>query len=112
MEAARSYFFVAAVAVVLIALLPASAIAAGLKVGFYNKSCPSAEALVQQAVAAAFKNDSGIAAGLIRLHFHDCFVRVRAACFLFVFASACISISTVCLPSGNVWLMHHVPVFA
>ncbi|EES00688.1 hypothetical protein BDA96_03G160700 [Sorghum bicolor] len=75
MEAARSYFFVAAVAVVLIALLPASAIAAGLKVGFYNKSCPSAEALVQQAVAAAFKNDSGIAAGLIRLHFHDCFVR-------------------------------------
>ncbi|XP_066306243.1 peroxidase 1-like [Miscanthus floridulus] len=71
---ARGYFLVTAVAVVL-ALLPASAIAAGLKVGFYNKSCPSAEALVQQAVAAAFKNNSGIAAGLIRLHFHDCFVR-------------------------------------
>ncbi|CAD6231527.1 unnamed protein product [Miscanthus lutarioriparius] len=93
----RGYFFVTAVAVDL-ALLPASAIAAGLKVGFYNKSCPSAEALVQQAVAADFKNNSGIAAGLIRLHFHDCFVRVPAACFLF--ASACISISTVCLASG------------
>ncbi|WVZ71330.1 hypothetical protein U9M48_019924 [Paspalum notatum var. saurae] len=70
------FFFTAlALAVVVLALLPATAIGAGLKVGFYNKSCPSAEALVQQAVAAAFKNNSGIAAGLIRLHFHDCFVR-------------------------------------
>jgi peroxidase len=68
MKGARGYFFVTVVAVVL-ALLPASAIAAGLKVGFYNKSCPSAEALVQQAVAAAFKNNSSMAAGLIRLHF-------------------------------------------
>ncbi|XP_025815597.1 peroxidase 5-like [Panicum hallii] len=68
--------FTTAALIAILALLPAVAIGAGLKFGFYNKSCPSAEALVQQAVAAAFKNNSGIAAGLIRLHFHDCFVRV------------------------------------
>jgi hypothetical protein len=61
----------------LVAFFPGAAVGAGLKVGFYNKTCPSAERLVQQAVAAAFKNNSGVAPGLIRLHFHDCFVRVR-----------------------------------
>ncbi|XP_062209653.1 peroxidase 1-like [Phragmites australis] len=67
------FFFTSALAI--LALLPVTAVGAGLKVGFYNKTCPSAEALVQQAVAAAFQNNSGIAAGLIRLHFHDCFVK-------------------------------------
>jgi hypothetical protein len=69
----------------ILALLPVTAIGAGLKVGFYNKSCPSVETLVQQAVAAAFKNNSGIAAGLIQLHFHDCFVKVSASVIFTVF---------------------------
>ncbi|KAE8687328.1 Peroxidase 44 [Hibiscus syriacus] len=48
---------------------------AQLKAGFYSASCPRAESIVQAAVRKRFNTDKSITAALLRMHFHDCFVR-------------------------------------
>ncbi|KAL2921624.1 Peroxidase 5 [Bienertia sinuspersici] len=48
---------------------------AELQRGFYMRSCPMAEYIIKDEVRQAFFSDWGYAAGLVRLHFHDCFVR-------------------------------------
>ncbi|CAJ2646233.1 unnamed protein product [Trifolium pratense] len=41
---------------------------------FYFKTCPNLNRIVKDNVLSAIANDSRIAASLLRLHFHDCFV--------------------------------------
>ncbi|KMS97624.1 hypothetical protein BVRB_5g125370 [Beta vulgaris subsp. vulgaris] len=46
-----------------------------LQLGFYSSSCPNAENIVRQIVQQRFNGDRSVPAALLRMHFHDCFVR-------------------------------------
>ena len=48
----------------------------GLTVGFYNNICPAAEATITNAVKSKFNTDKSVVPGILRMYFHDCFVRV------------------------------------
>uniref|UniRef100_A0A2N9J1I4 Peroxidase n=1 Tax=Fagus sylvatica TaxID=28930 RepID=A0A2N9J1I4_FAGSY len=47
----------------------------GLSWSFYESSCPKLDSIVRKHLKKVFKKDIGQAAGLLRLHFHDCFVQ-------------------------------------
>ncbi|KAH7517938.1 peroxidase 10 [Ziziphus jujuba] len=51
-----------------------SVVRSQLDYNFYDKSCPHLQSMVSYAVWAAVRNDSRMAASLLRLHFHDCIV--------------------------------------
>ncbi|KAG6421109.1 hypothetical protein SASPL_117658 [Salvia splendens] len=46
-----------------------------LKTGFYSSSCPKSESIVRSTVEKYLDKDPTLAAALLRLHFHDCFVQ-------------------------------------
>ncbi|KAF8409508.1 hypothetical protein HHK36_005584 [Tetracentron sinense] len=48
---------------------------ADLKMDFYSNSCPKAEKIVLDFVNKHIPNAPSLAATIIRMHFHDCFVR-------------------------------------
>ncbi|XP_057835303.2 peroxidase 25-like [Cryptomeria japonica] len=62
--------------------------AQGTKVGFYSSTCPKAESIVTSTVKTHFNADQTIAAGLLRLFFHDCFVQGCDASILITGPSA------------------------
>ncbi|KAL9365709.1 hypothetical protein Peur_043582 [Populus x canadensis] len=48
---------------------------AHLSPAFYDSSCPNALSAIRTAIRSAIASDRRMAASLIRLHFHDCFVQ-------------------------------------
>jgi peroxidase len=50
-------------------------LAKGLSFEFYRAKCPQAESIVFGYLQDAIHRDVGLAAALLRIHFHDCFVQ-------------------------------------
>ncbi|KAK1591052.1 hypothetical protein Q3G72_001494 [Acer saccharum] len=48
---------------------------AGLRLNFYAKSCPTAEIIVKGIILSRVPTNPTLPAKLLRMHFHDCFVR-------------------------------------
>nr|GMD10868.1 peroxidase 3-like [Ipomoea batatas] len=61
---------------------------AQLKMNFYAQTCPKSEKLVEEYVKKHIPNAPSLAAAMLRLHFHDCFVRGCDASVLLNFTSA------------------------
>ncbi|XP_031477708.1 peroxidase 5-like [Nymphaea colorata] len=47
----------------------------GLRHRYYHKTCPQAEEIIRKMMDEFIKIDSDIAPHLVRMHFHDCFIR-------------------------------------
>ena len=52
--------------------------AKGLSLDYYTKTCPNAGSIVKKTVYGFISRAPTLAAPLLRLHFHDCFVRVSS----------------------------------
>ncbi|CAN6163009.1 unnamed protein product [Urochloa humidicola] len=68
-----------AAAAMMVAVMAAAVLAGGARAqlieGFYMHSCPQAEKIIKEYVEENVPRAPGIAATLLRTHFHDCFVR-------------------------------------
>jgi len=58
---------------------------------FYDCSCPNAQQIVKSLVVKAVAKEARMAASLIRLHFHDCFVKVAEEAYYHVVGLICLT---------------------
>ncbi|KAH7847095.1 hypothetical protein Vadar_021805 [Vaccinium darrowii] len=56
-------------------LLSLSSLVNSLSPNYYDQSCPKAESTITSVVQKAMTNDRTVPAALLRMHFHDCFIR-------------------------------------
>ncbi|KAH7523477.1 peroxidase 64 [Ziziphus jujuba] len=59
----------------LLMLSISSAASNALSLNYYDETCPQLEYAVTKAVKKAISNDKTVPAALLRMHFHDCFIR-------------------------------------
>ncbi|KAK7280775.1 hypothetical protein RJT34_25842 [Clitoria ternatea] len=65
----------AAIVTVILITVSCTSLASALSVNYYENTCPQVESIVAGAVHKATLNDKTVPAALLRMHFHDCFIR-------------------------------------
>ena len=71
------------VCLLLLAAISSMAVAQ-LEMGYYSKSCPGVEAIVREEMVKIISAAPSLAGPLLRLHFHDCFVRVSTYIHMYI----------------------------
>ncbi|XP_059439937.1 peroxidase 64-like [Corylus avellana] len=56
-------------------IFSAFSLGSSLSLNYYDKTCPHAESIIANAVKNAVSKDKTVPAALLRMHFHDCFIR-------------------------------------
>lgn len=77
----------------------------GLSMNYYMMACPFVDGIIKNTVNSALQKDPTLAAALIRMHFHDCFVEViRSFIHLFILSRTFLYIflthASVCMCRG------------
>jgi peroxidase len=60
----------------LLVIFQMSSSVSALSSNYYEQTCPKLESAVTNAVKKAMMNDKTVPAALLRMQFHDCFIRV------------------------------------
>ncbi|KAL5778260.1 hypothetical protein ACOSP7_011186 [Xanthoceras sorbifolium] len=66
---------VAILALAFLIMFPISSHVTALSSNYYEKTCPQLETAVTNAIKNAMSNDKTVPAALLRMHFHDCFIK-------------------------------------
>lgn len=67
---------IAALFLVLFGIMASGLSKAAVDIHFYDQTCPQVEEIIRQTVQNATKHDPKVPARLLRMFFHDCFIRV------------------------------------
>ena len=77
----------------LVVLATIAAEAQPLRTDFYDKSCPQIFSIVKAGIQKAVQIEKRMAASIVRLHFHDCFVDVSNILSRRKFSFSCLLLS-------------------